>query len=135
MVLYFLKFFLLSSSMGDKADWSDGFVNHLLDACKEEIKAGNRPMGLFTTTGWKNVVSKFAQKSGDNRTKKQLKNKLDGLKKEYSTFMEFKNCATGLGWDEAKQTIVCSQEWWDEHLAVRTISSLDTYIFFSCYLL
>ena len=31
--------------------------------------------------------------------------------------MEFKNCATGLGWDEAKQTVVCSQEWWDEHLA------------------
>ena len=39
-------------------------------------------------------------------------------------FMEFKNCATGLGWDEAKQTIVCSQEWWDKHLAVRTILSL-----------
>ncbi|KAF2927299.1 hypothetical protein DAI22_06g194203 [Oryza sativa Japonica Group] len=32
-------------------------------------------------------------------------------------FMEFKNCATSLGWDEAKQTIVCSAEWWDEHLA------------------
>ncbi|EEC68453.1 hypothetical protein OsI_36674 [Oryza sativa Indica Group] len=31
--------------------------------------------------------------------------------------MEFKNCATSLGWDEAKQTIVCSPEWWEEHLA------------------
>ena len=29
--------------------------------------------------------------------KKQLKNKLDVLKKEYSMFMEFKNYATGLG--------------------------------------
>nr|AYC81222.1 transposase [Oryza sativa Indica Group] len=29
----------------------------------------------------------------------------------------FKNCATSLGWDEAKQTIVCSPEWWEEHLA------------------
>ena len=56
--------------------------------------------------------------------KKQLKNELDVLKKEYSTFMESKNCATGLGWDETKQTIVCSQKWWDEHLAVRTILSL-----------
>ena len=42
------------------------FVRHLLDACKEEIEAGNTPMGIFTTTGWKNVVSKIAQKSGDN---------------------------------------------------------------------
>ena len=81
-------------------------------------------MEIFTTTGWNNVVSKFAQKSGDSRTKKQLKNKLDFVKKEYSMFMEFKNYATGLGWDEAKQTIVCSQEWWDKHLAVRTILSL-----------
>ncbi|KAG2561060.1 hypothetical protein PVAP13_8KG108303 [Panicum virgatum] len=71
------------------------FVRHLLDACKEEIEAGNTPMGIFTTTGWKNVVSKIAQKS-------------DVLKKEYSTFMEFKNCATGLGWDETKQTIRCN---------------------------
>lgn len=107
--------------MGDKADWGDTFLRHLIDACKEEIEAGNRPMGIFTTTGWKNVVSKFAEKSGDTRTKKQLKNKLDLLKKEYVTFMEFKNCATGLGWDEAKQTIDCSDEWWDEHLAVRTM--------------
>ena len=110
--------------MDDMADWGDGLVSHLFDACKEEIEVGNRPMENFTTTGWKNVVSKFAQKSGDSRTKKQLKNKLDFVKKEYSMFMEFNNCATGLGWDEAKQTIVCSQEWWDKHLAVRTILSL-----------
>ena len=84
----------------------------------------NRPMGIFTTTGWKILFPSLQKKSGDKRTKKQLKNKLDVLKKEYSMFMEFKNCATSLGWDEAKQTIVCSAEWWDEHLAVRIILSL-----------
>ena len=55
---------------------------------------------------------------------KIIEEQVSALKKEYSTFMEFKNYATGLGWDEAKQTIVCSQEWWDKHLAVRTILSL-----------
>lgn len=35
--------------------------------------------------------------------------------------MEFNNCATGLGWDDAKQTIDCSEEWWNEHLAIRTM--------------
>uniref|UniRef100_A0A0E0D101 Myb/SANT-like domain-containing protein n=1 Tax=Oryza meridionalis TaxID=40149 RepID=A0A0E0D101_9ORYZ len=41
----------------------------LFDVCKEEIEARNKSMGIFTTTGWKNVVSKFAEKSGDKRTK------------------------------------------------------------------
>jgi hypothetical protein len=35
----------------------------------------------ITTTGWKNLVSKFAEKSADKRTKKQLKNKIDALKR------------------------------------------------------
>jgi hypothetical protein len=32
--------------------------------------------------------------------------------------MELKNAATGLGWDDANQTVACSDTWWDEHLAV-----------------
>jgi hypothetical protein len=58
--------------MGDKADWGDVFLRHLYYACKEEIEAGNRPLGIFTTTGWKNLVFifKFVEKSGDKRTKK-----------------------------------------------------------------
>jgi hypothetical protein len=39
-----LNFFLLGSSMGDKADWSDGFLRNLFDARKEEIEVGNRPI-------------------------------------------------------------------------------------------
>jgi hypothetical protein len=69
------------------------------------------------------------KKTGLKLTKKQLKNKLDNMKKEYTWFMEFKNVTTGLGWNEAKQigwneakqTIDCSKDWWDEHLAVRII--------------
>jgi hypothetical protein len=87
--------------MCDKANWSDGYVRNLFIACKEEIEVGTRPNGQFTSIGQKNFVSKFAQKSGE-RPKKQQKNKLDVLKKEYSIFMEFKNFAIGLGWDEAK---------------------------------
>jgi hypothetical protein len=36
--------------------------------------------------------------------------------------MELKNYATRLGWDAAKGTVDCPQEWWDEHLAVSTVS-------------
>jgi hypothetical protein len=31
--------------------------------------------------------------------------------------MELKNIGTGLGWNEEKQTVVASNEWWEEHLA------------------
>ncbi|KAL6894624.1 hypothetical protein ACP4OV_008722 [Aristida adscensionis] len=39
------------------------------------------------------------------------------MKKEYAWFMELKNSATGLGWDDAKQTVDCPPSWWNEHLA------------------
>jgi hypothetical protein len=32
--------------------------------------------------------------------------------------MELKNATTGLGWNDEKQTVDCSNEWWNEHLAV-----------------
>jgi hypothetical protein len=32
--------------------------------------------------------------------------------------MELKNSATGLGWNEMRQTVDCDDKWWEEHLAV-----------------
>lgn len=110
--------------MADKADWCEANLKHFIEIVKGEIDAGNRPLGQWSKTGWKNLSVKYHEKTGLNQTKKQLKNKLDNLKKEYTWFMELKNCATGLGWNEAKQTVDCSNEWWDEHLDVRTIFSL-----------
>ncbi|CAN6303590.1 unnamed protein product [Urochloa humidicola] len=103
--------------MSDKADWCDANVRHFIDICKGEIEAGNRPNGQFTRNGWKNMMTKYEEKTRLKHTKEQLKNKLDNMKKEYTWFMELKNSATGLGWNEAKQTVDCSKEWWDEHLA------------------
>ncbi|TVU50419.1 hypothetical protein EJB05_01790, partial [Eragrostis curvula] len=90
--------------MSDRADWCDVNLRHFIEIMKNEIEDGNRPLGQYTRTAWKNVAAK-------------LRNKLDNLKKEYIVFMELKNSATGLGWNEANQTIDCSDEWWDEHFA------------------
>jgi hypothetical protein len=43
------------------------------------------------------------------------------MKKEFTWFMEFKNAATGLGWNETNKTVECSKEWWAEHLDVNTV--------------
>jgi hypothetical protein len=50
----------------------------------------------------KNIISKHEEKTDQKLTKKQLKNKWDNMKKEYTWFMELKNSATELGWNEAK---------------------------------
>jgi hypothetical protein len=42
--------------------------------------------------------------------------------------MELKNEATGLGWNEMRQTVDCDDKWWDEHLAVSlTINNYYVY--------
>ena len=73
----------------------------------------------------KNLRSKYEEKTGLKQTKKQLKNKLDNMKKEYTWFMELKNSAISLGWNEAKQTVDFSKEWWDEHLDVKYVPLLS----------
>jgi hypothetical protein len=93
-------------------------LKHFIDICKEEIGVGNRPNGCFTRNGWKNLEEKFFARFGLKLVKSQLKNKLDNMKKDYTVFMELKNDTTGLGWDDANQTMDCSNTWWDEHLVV-----------------
>jgi hypothetical protein len=105
-------------SMGEKAVWDNANLKHFIDICKEEIGVGNRANGCFTRNGCKNLEEKFFARSGLKLVKSQLKNKLDNMKKDYTVFMELKNAATRLGWDDANQTIDCSNTWWDEHLAV-----------------
>jgi hypothetical protein len=80
-----LKNVLFDSRMGDKADWGDFFLKHLIDVCKREIEAGNRPQGLWTSTGWKNIVAKFEAKTSDKRTKIQLKCNTPGVTNLLST--------------------------------------------------
>jgi hypothetical protein len=65
-----------------------------------------------------NVEEKFVEKTGRKLEHLQFKNKWDSLKRSYTYFMELKNAASGLGWDEAKQTMDCDDAWWQEHLVV-----------------
>jgi hypothetical protein len=57
--------------------------------------------------------------------KTQLKNKLDNMEKDYTQFMELKNAATGLRWNEANQTVDCDNTWWDEHQKVRQVVTVS----------
>jgi len=58
--------------MADKADWCDTNVRHFIDICKGEIEAGNRPLGLFTRTAWKNMVTKYEKKNWTEANKETI---------------------------------------------------------------
>ena len=118
--------------MGEKAVWDAFHLNAFCDICKDEVQAGNRPLGFLNRAGWKNLKDKFLDKTKKKLTKTQFKNKWDNLKAEYTLFMELKHAATGLGWNYAAGTIDCSEEWWAEHLQVRTVYA---FVFFMCSLL
>lgn len=80
--------------------------------CAEEVHAGNRPHTHFSKIGWNNVVVKFQQRSGKRYDQKQLKNKWEKLKTEYTTWKNLVEKETCLGWDHERNTIVASDEWW-----------------------
>ena len=105
--------------MTEKAVWDDAHLKKLIDILREEVSNGNRPLGHLSKKGWKNVFEKWEARTGKKYPKDKFKNKWDAIKSDYIFFMVLKNEATGLGWDDAKRTVVCSQEWWDEHVAVR----------------
>ncbi|KAJ0972408.1 hypothetical protein J5N97_020367 [Dioscorea zingiberensis] len=96
-----------------KARWDDTNTELFLKICVEEVQAGNRPHTHFTKEGWKNVVSKFVVRTGLSYNYKQLKNKWDSLKKEFSLWAKLVEHQTGLGWDSTKRTVLASDEWWE----------------------
>jgi hypothetical protein len=55
------NYFLLDSRMSNKANWCDTNVKHLFDIYKKEIDDGNRSLGLYATTCWKNISMKKNQ--------------------------------------------------------------------------
>jgi hypothetical protein len=105
---YMIKF---DTSMGEKAIWDAANVKLFCDLCTKEVNVGHRPLGHLNKVGWKNIEVKFAEVTGKKLEHLQMKNKWDNLKRSYTIFMELKNSATGLGWNEMRQTVDCDDCW------------------------
>ncbi|KAE8798732.1 L10-interacting MYB domain-containing protein-like [Hordeum vulgare] len=100
----------------DKANWDAYHTKIFCEICKEETEKHNRPGGYLSPKGYNNLEEKFFELTKKRRTRRQFKNKWDQLKKEYARFMELKNSATGLGWNDKMGTIEADDSWWDIHL-------------------
>ncbi|KAI3458941.1 hypothetical protein Pfo_015604 [Paulownia fortunei] len=71
---------------------------------------------FFSRDGWNKICVDFVQKSGLNYDKKQLKNHWDNTKQDWKVWYTLITSYTGLGWDNIKNTVSVSDEWWDEYL-------------------
>ncbi|CAH1435785.1 unnamed protein product [Lactuca virosa] len=47
---------------------------------------------------------------------KVLKNKYDGMRKDYNLWKSLKIRETGLGWNESTRQLNCPDEWWDKKI-------------------
>ncbi|XP_056686055.1 L10-interacting MYB domain-containing protein-like [Spinacia oleracea] len=95
-----------------KATWDDESTRIFCEVCADEVHAGNRPNTHFNRVGWDNVVKKFQLRTGKRYDKKQLKNKWEKLKSEFSTWKNLHK-ETGLGWNHDNNTIDASEDWWE----------------------
>ena len=101
-----------------KATWDALATMVFCEGCKEEVIAGNRPLGCLSKNGYKNLAQKFLARTGRPYVKKQFKNKWDSLKKEYGYWLALKRAATGLGWDDKLGTVIADDEWWTLYIQV-----------------
>lgn len=101
----------------DKADWNSINTAQFCKICVEEIDAGNRPNGTMNNRGYASMAVKYFQKTGLRHSRIQLKNRWDGLKGLWNFWLRI-NKDTGLGYDEARQTVVASDEWWRNNIKV-----------------
>ncbi|KAH7689223.1 hypothetical protein IHE45_03G082600, partial [Dioscorea alata] len=104
---------LVASENTPKARWDDTNTEIFLKICVDEVQIGNRPHTHFTKEGWKNVISKFAARTGMSYNHKQLKNRWDSLKKEFGIWAKLVEHQTGLGWDPVRRTVIASDDWWE----------------------
>lgn len=101
-----------------KAVWNRGILHIFCDICIRAVQMGLRPGTHFSKQGWKYVIERFEKESGQSFTKKQLKNKWDGIKKDWKIWKALLSEETGFSWDPKKQTVGVSDDWWDEKIKV-----------------
>lgn len=94
-----------------KFDWSDNFVMILCDILKKYIMKNGRNSPIK----WLELQPAFERVANTKlHSYKALKNKYDGMRKDYNLWKSLRNGETGLGWNETTRQLNCSDEWWDK---------------------
>ena len=84
----------------------------------EDVKKGNRTSYTYNKVGWNNIHIEFIKQSGYQYTLLQLKNKVNKLRKQYSSFKKLL-LQSGFGQNNVNKTIVVNDlSIWESHIKI-----------------
>ncbi|KAK4263474.1 hypothetical protein QN277_028874 [Acacia crassicarpa] len=100
----------------EAAEWDVGSTKTFIDLCIEQIYKKERLGSSFTRDGWKYIITGFKEKTLLEYTKKQLKNRLDSLRREWRTWEKLFLKETGISIDYARNLVIAEDEWWERKI-------------------
>ncbi|KAI9111132.1 hypothetical protein K1719_017743 [Acacia pycnantha] len=103
----------MASKEKHNARWDPYTTKNLLEICVKEIRISGKPGVSFKARRWEVVVDEFNKRANKNYNQKQLKNRLDNLKLDWTTWKQLLGKETGLGWNHETGTIVADDTWWE----------------------
>ncbi|WRX23052.1 Myb/SANT-like domain - like 7 [Theobroma cacao] len=103
----------ISKKPKQNAKWDLVTTNILLQVCMNEIPKYRKSKISFKIKRWEVVVKEFNTRTNKNYTQKQLKNRLDSLRNEWTLFKQLKGKETDLGWNHETGTIEADATWWE----------------------
>lgn len=95
------------------------FIEVMLDEARKEGATNSKTNRTFNKHQWAAIHAEFERRT--NRigySLRQLKEKFTRLKHDYGVFQDLRLRKTGLGWDEATQTVTAPKHVWQEYVQV-----------------
>ncbi|KAI9127068.1 hypothetical protein K1719_001627 [Acacia pycnantha] len=104
------------ASEGFTARWSDKNTIIFVTLMVEEVTKGNRTTSTFNKKAWQRMKEDFYKQTGLLYTLPQLRNKMNKLRTEYSSFKKLLSI-TGFGWNPVLKTATTEDaSLWDVHV-------------------
>ena len=125
----------MASKSQDKDDkkWP-AYIEHIfIEIMLEEQLKGSMPNGVFKGSLWPSITAELNQRTGKDFNCKQVLQKHNRLRTKQRKWSQLLTKHTGLGWDEQTKTVTCSDEVWQNVIAVCLLLFIN-YITYCNYL-